>query len=246
MKSEDAFSYTATTKTRPFIFEINHNLPIPDYLEETYWWAYLHPKGVKIFDTNWVINSILFGNYHKLRNSVLDEINRDTGDILQLAAVYGNISLKIAEKINPQNRLSIVDIAPIQLQNLSKKITTQSNIQLIHEDITNLSLPTDSQAAVVLFFILHEIPDDKKAEVLQQALLQVQNGGKIIIVDYHKPSVLSPFRYLMMPVLALLEPFAKSLWRREIISWLPVGCKVKQISKETFFSGLYQKIVIEV
>ena len=32
---------------------------IPDYLHDTYWWAYLHPKSIWIFEREWVVNLIL-------------------------------------------------------------------------------------------------------------------------------------------------------------------------------------------
>ena len=41
--------------------------PVPDYLEKNYWWAYRHPRGVKFFDREWMVNLILFGNMAKLR-----------------------------------------------------------------------------------------------------------------------------------------------------------------------------------
>ena len=33
--------------------------PIPDYLEKVYWWAYLHPKAVHVFERDWLVNLIL-------------------------------------------------------------------------------------------------------------------------------------------------------------------------------------------
>ena len=37
---------------------------VPAYLRETYWWAYLHPRAVKIFEHQWIVNLI--------RNAQLD------------------------------------------------------------------------------------------------------------------------------------------------------------------------------
>ena len=69
-------------------------------------------------------------------------------------------------------------------------------------------------------------------------------GGKIVFVDYHKPVASSPFRYVMVPILSTLEPFAMDLWRGEIVDWLPAAVKPAMVEKETFFGGLYQKVVI--
>jgi hypothetical protein len=45
-------------------------------------------------------------------------------------------------------------------------------------------------------------------------------------------------------VLACLEPFALALWRKEIACWFPPGYGALQMRKESFFGGLYQKVVI--
>ena len=75
----------------------------------------------------------------------------------------------------------------------------------------------------------------------------VKPGGKVIFVDYHRPSAFNPFRYVMLPILTTLEPFALDLWRREITDWLPEPMRgVAKIDKQTFFGGLYQKVVISV
>lgn len=246
MKGEENYQYQLTTQPQSHVFEVNKELDIPEYLDESYWWAYLHPKGVKFFDKSWVVNGILFGNYSKLRDNILGHLNAETGDILQIAAVYGNISTKIAEKISNKNRLDVVDVAPIQLQNLSKKINGYDNIRLMHQDASQLNLPKHSYETVLLFFLLHEVPDEKKRKILEQSLQMVKPGGQILIVDYHKPGILSPFRYLMKLILTLLEPYACSLWEKEIAGLLPEGTKVRKITKQTFFTGLYQQVTIDV
>ncbi len=244
MKSEEKTVEKVMQQSHPFVFKVNNNLLVPDYLRETYWWAYLHPRGVKFFDHIFIINCILFGNYKKLMDSVLDELDINTGNVLQMAAVYGNISSNIAEKISDANCLDVVDVAAIQLQNLSRKVSRCSNVRLIHQDSTALNLEAESYGCILVFFLLHEVPDYKKSNVLQQAIKMVKPGGQIIIVDYHRPRAFSPMRYLLYPVLKLLEPFALSLWKREIISWLPKQFVARKITRCTYFWGLYQKVII--
>jgi len=65
-----------------------------------------------------------------------------------------------------------------------------------------------------------------------------------VIVDYARPRWWHPLRYLWRPLLAALEPFALDLWRDEIAHWLPAAAQDRW-RKQSFFGGLYQKIVIE-
>ena len=46
------------------------------------------------------------------------------------------------------------------------------------------------------------------------------------------------------PLLARLEPFALDMWREDIVDLLPALKGAGKLHKETFFGGLYQKVVI--
>jgi hypothetical protein len=52
-------------------------LTVPSYLQEIYWWAYVHPRAVQVFEREWLVNLILFGNYARLRDAALTEIGPD-------------------------------------------------------------------------------------------------------------------------------------------------------------------------
>ena len=71
-------------------------------------------------------------------------------------------------------------------------------------------------------------------------------GGRIVIVDYHRPHPLNPLFLPMAAVLRLLEPFARDLWSHEISKWFPADAKVAAVEKRTIFAGLYQLITITV
>ena len=80
---------------------------------------------------------------------------------------------------------------------------------------------------------------------LAEALRVTRPGGKIVIVDYHRPPRSHPLQYPMRGVLRTLEPFALGLWQQEITAFLPAGtADTLKIEKHLYFGGLYQKIVI--
>jgi hypothetical protein len=94
---------------------------IPDYLQDNYWWAYIHPLAVRFFERQWLVNAILCGNFARLRDAVLDELGAPIGGrTLQVACVYGDFSVRLAERIAPGGSLDVVDVLPIQLQNLRR------------------------------------------------------------------------------------------------------------------------------
>jgi ubiquinone/menaquinone biosynthesis C-methylase UbiE len=219
--------------------------PIPEYLQKTYWWAYLHPRAVHIFERQWLVNLILWGNFARLRDAALQEMGEViNAKVLQVACVYGDFTEHLMRRLGPQGSLDVVDVAPIQIKNLQTKLSNPQHVRALLQDSTDLHFEDASHDAVVVFFLLHEQPADARRKTIAEALRVTRPGGKLIFVDYHRPVASSPFRYLMVPILTTLEPFAMDMWRGEITDWLPGGMQVAKVEKQTYFGGLYQKVVV--
>lgn len=220
---------------------------IPLYLSDTYWWAYIHPQAVNVFERQWLVNLILWGNFARLRDAALSELGGSiSGRTLQVACVYGDFSAHLANRIAAGGTLDIVDVLPIQLTNLRRKLPTGVPVTTYQRDSTALGFADGSYDQVIVFFLLHEQPAEARRETLREAIRVTRPGGRVVIVDYHGPHLLHRLRYVFQPVLRILEPFAIDLWRHHIREWLPAAILPAQLRKETFFGGLYQKVVITV
>ncbi len=145
----------------------------------------------------------------------------------------------------PRGSLDIVDVVPAQLENVRRKLGAFSGVRTLRRDATQLKFPDGSYDQVLLFFLLHEVPVSVREKTLREALRVLKPGGKLVIVDYHRPSIFHPLRLFLLLILKLLEPFALDLWRKDIASWMPAGV-VQDYVKETMFGGMYQKIVVRV
>ena len=218
---------------------------IPQYLENTYWWAYLHPRAVHIFERQWLVNLILWGNFARLRDAALQELGETiNGRVLQVACVYGDFTEHLVRRLGKQGSVDVIDVAPIQIKNLHTKLSDMRQVNAQLQDSTALQFADGTHDSTVVFFLLHEQPADVRRKTIAEALRVTKPGGKLVFVDYHKPKSYSPWRYLMVPVLTILEPFAMDVWNNEIASWLPEGAPVAKLEKQTYFAGLYQKVVI--
>jgi ubiquinone/menaquinone biosynthesis C-methylase UbiE len=133
---------------------------------------------------------------------------------------------------------------PIQLQNLARKLPSGARARLLHHDSTALGGADATYDQVLLFFLLHEQPLQVRRRTLAEALRVVKPGGKIVLVDYHRPSRSHPLRHAMRALLRRLEPFALDLWESGIDEFLPDGVALSSVCKQTYFGGLYQKVVI--
>lgn len=217
---------------------------VPRYLQEVYWWAYVHPNAIRVFERQWLVNAILWGNFSRLRDAALQALAPVQGRLLQIACVYGDLTTQLADGMSKAASLDVVDIVPAQISNLQRKLAGRSGVALYQRDSTSLGFADNSYAGTLLFFLLHEQPRAVRRQTLAEALRVTAPGGRIVIADYHCPSRWHPLYYLFRPVLALLEPYALDLWRNDISSWLPEGVKVRVESRRRFFGGLYQLVVL--
>ncbi|WP_234814727.1 rhodoquinone biosynthesis methyltransferase RquA [Noviherbaspirillum denitrificans] len=220
-------------------------ISVPAYLQKVYWWAYVHPNAVRVFEREWLVNLILFGNYSALRDEALAEIgDQAAGRTLQVACAYGDLTPRLRERIAPDGQLHVIDVLPIQLENLKRKLPPDTRISLFQRDSAALGFADASYERVLVFFLLHEQPEEVRRRTLAEACRVVKPGGKVIIVDYHGPDDWNPVRHPLRALLRRLEPYADDLWKNEISKYLPVDIAFSGMEKQTYFGGLYQKVVL--
>jgi len=226
-------------------FQPGCQVKAPHYLTAHYWWAYVHPRAIRVFERQWLVNLILWGNYRRLRDAAMAELgNVLPGATLQVACVYGDLTGELAGRVAAGGgRLDVVDVLPLQLENLNRKLPSGAPVRLLPMDSADLGLPDNSYDRALLFFLLHEQPAAHRERTLSEVFRVVRPGGEIVIVDYALPRWWHPLRYLWRPLLAALEPFAPDLWRAEIAHWLPEAARGRW-RKQSYFGGLYQKVVI--
>lgn len=220
---------------------------VPAYLEKVYWWAYVRPWAIRFFERQWLTNAILFGNYVKLRDRALDLLGAPLpGKTLQIACVYGDMTNRLLSRVEEGDGvLDVVDVIPGQIENLKDKTRAGVGLRALLMDSASLDLPDGHYDRAVLFFLLHEQPEDWRRRTLSEAFRVVRPGGRIVIVDYARPKWWSPFRYLLPLPLGFLEPFALDLWREDVRTFFPPSARIRSLTRETAFGGLYQAVVIE-
>jgi ubiquinone/menaquinone biosynthesis C-methylase UbiE len=229
----------------PLAAPARDELPIPRYLEQDYWWAYVHPNAVRIFEREWLVNLILFGNYGRLRDAALDALGDTvTGRTLQVACVYGNLTQRLHQRLAADAQLEVVDILPIQLDNLAAKLPADPRVHLSQGDSSSLAQADGSFDQVLLFFLLHEQPESVRRRTLAEAMRVVRPGGKVVIIDYHRPAAWHPLRLLMTGVFRKLEPYAMDLWQHEVTDFLSPQAQPASVRKTTWYGGLYQQLVL--
>lgn len=212
---------------------------LPDYLRDTYTWAYLDHRTLPWLDRPVVVSAILWGNASRLMDGAVREFSPGQR-VLQAAAVYGDFSPRLARRLGDTGQLTVLDVAPIQIANSRRKLSEWPHA---HAQVADLTEPVGATFdAVCCFFLLHEVPPHARQRIVANLLAAVEPGGKIVFVDYHQPRWWHPMGPIMALVFRYLEPFANSLLADSIETLVPESADFVW-TKKTFFGGLYQKVV---
>jgi ubiquinone/menaquinone biosynthesis C-methylase UbiE len=159
--------------------------------------------------------------------------------------VYGDFTDGLAHRLEHDASLDVVDVLPIQLANLERKLAAPEKVSLYLRNAAALGFADACYDRAIAFFLLHEQPVEVRRHTLAELVRVVKPGGRIVIVDYHRPRAWNPLRYFMPAVLSRLEPYALDLWREPIANWLPPMPPGARMSAQHYFGGLYQLLVIQ-
>ena len=217
---------------------------VPEYMVDVYDWAYVNPKLARVLDNNWVVRVLLFFNDQRLMRAYLNEV-KEGMHVWQVAHVYGELVTRVAKKIGPTGVFHLTDITPVQIEHATHKLAGMDWAKVIRADAASfVTDEKDPYDLVCSFFLLHEVPDNKKHEIVNNMLEKLPKGSKAIFVDYGNPAWWQPIRYILKVVNHILEPFAEAMWKNEIQHYAQ---KADQFTwrKRSFFGGVYQCVIVE-
>lgn len=180
------------------------------------YWIYKSPFFIRLADRMFVVSSILLGQYNKLVSTVVKRLNPSLKGkrILQISCAFGNVSEKIAESCARQDAAEFVltDIMQSEVDNAQRKLKKFGKLcRFLRQDATNLEFEDQSFDYVVVFFLPHELPLDKKHKLIEESNRVLKPGGKVIFGEFHKP------RSRILEVLGriyfyIFEPYATEMW----------------------------------
>ncbi len=212
-------------------------------MARTYGWAYLNRRTLPWLDRPVVVSLILWGNARRLMRAAVAEFSAGQR-VLQAACVYGDFSRLLASKLGARGSLDVVDVAPLQVENLRRKLADVPQVRMRVADLAVADVLKHEPAydGVCCFFLLHEVPAKERRTIVDGLLAAVAPGGRIVFADYHRPSGWHPLRPIMAFVFRWLEPYAPSLLAQEITALSPRAAGFDW-HKRTLFGGLYQVVV---
>ncbi len=180
------------------------------------YWIYKSPFFIRLADRMFVVSSILLFQYSKLVSRVVERLNPSLEGkrILQISCAFGNVSEKIAESCAKQEAEEFVltDIMQSEVDNAERKLKRFGKLcTFLKQDSTNLEFEDQSFDYVVVFFLPHELPLEKKGKLVEEANRVLKPGGKVIFGEFHKPR-LKILEILGRIYFYIFEPYATEMW----------------------------------
>lgn len=212
---------------------------IPSYIQAWYGWAYVDRNNASLLDRELIVAAILLGNNRRLRQALLSEVVPGQS-VLQAAHVYGRLIPDLARQIGPQGYLDVIDIVPLQAALCRRKLQGVAHARVRLADAADPGAKIYD--VVSCYFLLHEVPDEKKSAIVAALLNRVAPGGRAVFIDYHRPARLHPLRGFYHRLFKRLEPYASSMWDHEIFEYA-ANAVAFTWKKQTLFGGVFQKTV---
>ena len=215
------------------------------------YWIYKSPLFIRLADQMFVVSSILLLQYNKLVSCVVKRLNPSLKgkSVLQISCAFGNVSEKIAESCAKQDAKEFVltDIMQSEIDNAERKLKRFGKLcTFLKRDATNLEFEDRSFDYVVVFFLPHELPLDKKGKLIEEANRVLKPGGKIVFGEFHKPR-LKILEILGRIYFYIFEPYATEMWDN-----FDIGKALEEmtdnpykIQKDTFLFDNFQVLTAE-
>ena len=164
--------------------------------------------------------------------------------VADIGAGEGYYTIRLAERVGAKGRVLAEDIIPEVRNRLAERVYRErlDNVSVRLGAPADPKLPAKSFDRILMVHMYHEI--EAPYEFLWRMRPSLKPGGRVVIVDYHRPAAWHPLRPLMRLVFGRLEPFAMDLWRHDVQTFLPAAVPPVSVVKTTYFGGLYQLLVL--
>jgi ubiquinone/menaquinone biosynthesis C-methylase UbiE len=213
------------TVTGLFLFTVTRGaMVVRRYLSDTHTDAahvypiYSNMRLIRLIDFQPIISAILLFQYHRLVSAIVEGLHNlelRGQKVLITSCAFGNVIPRVVSAAieTGADKVMIADIIRNELAHTESKLlgAAHARTEMLEQNAVNLKVASESVAANVIFFLLHELPHSLKIEALREAGRVTQPGGKIFLAEFHRPErwVL---RALSWTYFKVFEPLGLALW----------------------------------
>lgn len=210
----------------------------PAYMKVIYGKIYDNEKLSRFLDDDRIVSLLTLGQQKRIVDDVVKEISTNS-KVLQMGCTFGRQIEAVSEKVGAYGKYVIADVNEKQLERCRSK-TIYQKIKFQSQNVSKAF--SEKFDTVICYMLLHELPLKTRAKVINNALDCVEEGGKVIFVDYNNPAKWNLLRFIIKPFNRLYQPFAESMWKKSIDSYAEHREHFSW-RKKTYFGKMYQKTV---
>ena len=184
------------------------------------------------FSSFYDLTDVLYFNreQNSPRTALLSLIPDRPVHVLDLCAGTGSNSLVIA-KNKAEAKITALDLSVNMLTIADKKIKKGNikNIELLVADACNTGFENNTFDVILLSLVLHEIAEDLRQAIINEAKRILRYDGKIIVIEWKQPVKL--FQRLMFFTIKSMEPtcFKAFLYTDQVDYFHTFGLKTLEI-----------------
>ena len=106
--------------------------------------------------------------------------------VLEYGSGPGAMSKVLAQRL-PHGHLTCVDISQVWMGYMRTVARQYPNVDLLQGDIADLDIPTEAYDAVVVHYVIHDVPEREQREKMRVLLSKLRKGGKAFIREPTSP-----------------------------------------------------------
>ena len=206
---------------------------------------YSNKQLIRFVDFQPISAAILLFQYDRLVSAITSDLagtDLRGKDLLITSCPFGNVIPRVVGTAveSGVRRVLIADIIKHELDNAEGKLAAfPGKLEFVEEDATAMKHADGSVAANVMFFLLHELPDQLKGQALREACRVLEPGGKLYLAEFHKPRTRLMYAFSWI-YFKTFEPWALAVWEshdplRQLESMGGFSCE-----RSTYFFGNFQ------
>ena len=208
------------------------NLDKPAYYRKLFLSRFI----VSIYDP-WVWLTV-FGRTANLRNKILGSVPKNAKVAIDLATGTGATAITL-KKHFPSAKVFASDLSERMLAAAIKKAKAQNlDIRFSVYDAVRTTYPSGKADFVSITFAIHDVPHQKRIEIMKEAFRLLKKNGVFAIYDFHSSNNLMWFP-LSLQFLLFENKAAHSILKENLQAELKSVGFLKT-SKKTYYGGSAQ------
>lgn len=160
-------------------------------------------KIAPYYDT--LLDLITFGLYAKFLKRAIDILAPQRGEkILDLCSGIGKAASWISQGVGEKGDVIGMDVSRNMIEVARKRYGALKNVIFIQKDVTESWVYQNYFDGIFTSFSLHELPETKRQEVLEQSYIALKDRGRLVIADFN-PQVSGMRKTLLLIFFKLFE-----------------------------------------